>query len=203
MPGLQAEILQVQKFFPFTQNLPITLDVCWHCKRSESSLLHAWWHCPGIQAFWEEVQRVITQVTSYTLDFTTAQHLLHHTCLSHRQYFKSQAMHIINTARMCIPVHGKSIQILHFQTSPCLPLNLLPASRQTAGCGVVGWPVGGDYPSKSCMLISNLSFPVLFFLLLLILCLEGLIGDNVYFIIFCYFLIYFPHHRESTTVAIA
>ena len=47
-------------------------------------------------------------VTTYTLDYSPAQYLLHHTHLTRPEYFKSLAMHMVNAARLCIPVHWRS-----------------------------------------------------------------------------------------------
>lgn len=64
---------KIHKFHP---NLP---PLCWRCNASIGTLLHIWWECPLIQIYWTEIHRLITQITTYTPDFTPAQYLLHHT----------------------------------------------------------------------------------------------------------------------------
>ena len=71
-------------------------------------MLHVWWDCEALQPFWREVHDLISHVTTYTLDYTPSQYLLHHTSLSKKDYFKSLAMHMVNAARLCIPRHWRS-----------------------------------------------------------------------------------------------
>lgn len=63
---------------------------------------------PLYSNLWKEVHRITSLVTSYNLERSPAQFLLHHSPLSHRTYHKSLAMHIINAAKQCIPIHWKS-----------------------------------------------------------------------------------------------
>lgn len=53
--------------------------------------------------------RYITHVTTFTLDYTPAQFLLHHMSLAKKDYYKSLAMYMVNAARLCIPKHWHSI----------------------------------------------------------------------------------------------
>lgn len=94
----------LQKFYA---DLP---DTCWRCQSERGSLLHLWWACPLIQNFWSAVHCNFTQVTTYTLDHFPAQFLLHHSTLPHGAYFKSLAMHMVNAAKQCIPLHWGSTQ---------------------------------------------------------------------------------------------
>lgn len=86
-------------------------EMCWRCHQEKGTLLHIWWSCTPLRAFWSEVQRLITQVTTYKLEFTPAQFLLHLSSLPHATYHKSLMMHMINAAKQCIPVHWNSIHI--------------------------------------------------------------------------------------------
>ncbi|CAI9619856.1 unnamed protein product [Staurois parvus] len=54
--------------------------------------------------FWQEVHRLVVSITTLPLALSPAQFLLHHSSLPRAQYFKSLAMHMINAARLCIPV---------------------------------------------------------------------------------------------------
>lgn len=64
---------KIHKFYP---NLPST---CWRCNTADGTFLHIWWSCPLIQPYWTEIHSLISQITTYTPDFTPAQFLLHHT----------------------------------------------------------------------------------------------------------------------------
>lgn len=80
----------------------------WRCCKTEGTMLHVWWECEPLQPFWKEAHDLIVQVTTITLEYTPAQFLLHHTTLSKKDYFKSLAMHVVNAARPCIPIHWRS-----------------------------------------------------------------------------------------------
>lgn len=92
----------------FKSTIPNT---CWRCGVEVGTMLHIWWDCAILQPFWKEVHKLITQITTFTLDYTPAQYLLHHTSLSKRNYFKSLAMHLVNAARLCIPKHWQSTSV--------------------------------------------------------------------------------------------
>lgn len=63
------------------------------------TMLYMWWSCPILQPFWEQVHS-ICKVTSYSLNYTPAQFLLHHTSLSQHVYNKSLAMCMVNAAKL-------------------------------------------------------------------------------------------------------
>lgn len=71
-------------------------------------MIHIWWECPLMQPFWQEVHSIISQVTTYTLNYNPAQYLLYHTALPKQAYYKSLAMHMVNAPRLCIPIHWQS-----------------------------------------------------------------------------------------------
>lgn len=50
----------------------------------------------------------ITHITTYTLDYSAAQYLLHPTHLTKTEYYNSLAMHMVNAATLCILVHWRS-----------------------------------------------------------------------------------------------
>lgn len=89
---------------------PTIPPTCWRCQDKEDSLLHIWWECPLIQKFWLDVHCHTTQITTPQLDFSPAQTLLHHSTLPTKTYHQSLALHLINAAKMCIPVHWRSPQ---------------------------------------------------------------------------------------------
>lgn len=87
---------------------PTIPNICWRCEKSVGTMLHIWWECENIQPFWKEVHNLISHITTYILDCSPAQFLLHHTSLSKKSYFKSLAMHMVNAAKLCIPIHWRS-----------------------------------------------------------------------------------------------
>lgn len=78
-------------------------DKCWRCQRETGDLLHIWWSCPIIQAYWKQVHKLIEKITTYVLDYTPAQFLLHLPKPKVTSYFKSLAMMLVNAAKMCVP----------------------------------------------------------------------------------------------------
>lgn len=87
---------------------PTIPQTCWRCNTDTGSLLHIWWSCSKIQPFWKEVHTLITRITTYTLDFNPAMFLLHHSSFHIPAYHRSLAMHLVNSARMCIPPKWRS-----------------------------------------------------------------------------------------------
>lgn len=87
---------------------PEILSNCWRCNDKNGSLLHIWWDCPAISAFWTKVFHLSSQITTLQLDFSPAQALLHHSSLPMKSYHKSLALHLINAAKLCIPVLWRS-----------------------------------------------------------------------------------------------
>ena len=78
--------------------------LCWRCNRAQGTLLHIWWGCDLIRPFWKEVHQLISRITTYTPDFTAAQYLLHHSSLPQYIYKKSLMFHLINAAKLCVPI---------------------------------------------------------------------------------------------------
>lgn len=87
---------------------PAILPNCWHCSDKEGSLLNISRCCPIIQPFWTEVHRLITHITTYSIDFSPAQMLLHPSSTHQKDYKHSLTLHLVNTARMTIPAKWKS-----------------------------------------------------------------------------------------------
>lgn len=84
----------LHKFLPFIPN------TCWGCGKAEGTMLHIWWDCKSLHPFWKEVHDIIAHVTTFTLNYTPAQYLLHHMTLSKKEeYYKSLAMHMVNAPR--------------------------------------------------------------------------------------------------------
>lgn len=42
----------------------------WRCSDEDGSLLNLYWTCPLLQSFWKDVHRLITQITTYPIDFS-------------------------------------------------------------------------------------------------------------------------------------
>lgn len=98
----------LSRIHKFSPNIP---DTCWRWGLGVGTMLHVWWDCVNIQPFWREVHGLISHITTYTLDYTPSQFLLHLTSLPKKDYFKSLAMHMVNAARLCIPRHWRSTNI--------------------------------------------------------------------------------------------
>lgn len=87
---------------------PTVSDQCWRCERERGTFLHIWWTCTLIQPYWEKVHEVTKAISLLPLEFTPVQYHLHHSKISQKKYYKSVAMHMINAARLCIPVQWRS-----------------------------------------------------------------------------------------------
>lgn len=83
---------------------PLIPKSCWRCKTETGSFLHVWCSCSLIQPFWMAVHKLISRITTYNLDFTPAQFLLHHSSSPLLGYRHSLTMHLVNEAKMCIPI---------------------------------------------------------------------------------------------------
>lgn len=88
----------VQNSFTSSQILPHHTQYLLEMGKMEGTMLHIWWDCEPLRLFWREVHGLVAHVTTYTLVYTPAQFLLHHTTLSRRDYYKSLAMHMVNVA---------------------------------------------------------------------------------------------------------
>lgn len=75
-----------------------TSDRCWRCGKEEGTLTYIWMICHLVQPFWEKVHNHIRDISTFTLDFTPVQYVLHHTTLSRHTYRKSLAMHMVTSA---------------------------------------------------------------------------------------------------------
>lgn len=93
---------------------PTIPDTCWRCQEDRGTLIHIWWLCPRIQTFWKEVHLITSHITTYEIAFTPAQFLLHHSPTRQNSYHYSLMMQLINAAKQCVPIHGKS------QTAPSI-----------------------------------------------------------------------------------
>ena len=78
--------------------------LCWRCKSAQGTILHIWWECVLIKPFWKDIHRLISRITTFTPDFTAAQYLLHHSSFPYYTYKKSLMLHLINAAKLCIPI---------------------------------------------------------------------------------------------------
>lgn len=91
---------------------PSIPNTCWRCTREPCTLLHIWWSCPLNQPFWTQVHELVTLISTFSLEYTPAQFLLHHFNIPAHQYRKTLVLPLINVARLCIIVHWRSIQML-------------------------------------------------------------------------------------------
>lgn len=89
---------------------PNTSNLCWRCEDAERSRLHIWWLKDHKVLLDKSV--VASSVTSYPLEFSPTQYLLYHSSVMKGAYHKSLAIHIINAARLGIPVQSRPRQVL-------------------------------------------------------------------------------------------
>lgn len=87
---------------------PQTPDTCWRCHSEKGTLLHIWWHCPGIQPFWSKGKELIFQITDTLLKLDAVGCLLHVTRFTIKKYKNSLSKHLLNTAKALIPLFWKS-----------------------------------------------------------------------------------------------
>lgn len=92
----------LKKFYPTTS------DICWRCTQNKGTLLHIFWSCPRIKAFWGEVRRIIQKFTDRKVPDNPAYFLLHVTDTPARVYKKSVVRHLLDAAKACIPLTWKS-----------------------------------------------------------------------------------------------
>lgn len=85
----------LHKFFPMVSD--------------QGTFLHIWWDCPLIQPYWRRMHEAMTTVSLLPLEFSPAQYLLHLSKILRKRYHKSVAFYMINAARLCLPVHWRSI----------------------------------------------------------------------------------------------
>lgn len=81
---------------------------CWRCSHAQGTLLHVWWDCPRIQIYWSQIYKLISDITSYSIVFCPSQFLLHHSNSPFKFYRRSLLMHLINAAKLIIPLHWGS-----------------------------------------------------------------------------------------------
>lgn len=84
---------------------PTLSDKCWRCTIEVGTLEHIWWSCPLIQPFWTQVRELTSQISTYTLEHTSAQCRLHHSDIPVHQYRKTLIPPLLNAAKLCIPLH--------------------------------------------------------------------------------------------------
>ena len=89
---------------------PSVPDRCWRCGKALGTFLHIWWECPLIQPYWQTVHDVTTTVSTLPLEFSSAQYLLHLSKIAKQRYRNSVAIHMINAARLCVPVHWRATE---------------------------------------------------------------------------------------------
>lgn len=86
-------------------------DVCWRCQKDTGTLIHIWWNCSLISAYWEEVRFIIKQITETKLDLKAACCLLHLSSFSLTRYKHSLTKHLLNAAKSLIPLHWNSTRV--------------------------------------------------------------------------------------------
>lgn len=84
-----------------------TPDYCWCCQRDKRTILHIFWACPKLTAFWTAVRTISQKFTDYKIPNDPAFFLLHMSTISVRIYKKSILCHLMNTAKSCIPLFWK------------------------------------------------------------------------------------------------
>lgn len=92
----------LQKIFPETSKL------CWRCQQSTGTLIHIFWSCPRIRPFWGRVREIIQKFTDRNVPDEPAYFLHHATDTPARVYKKSIVRHLLDAAKICIPLKWKS-----------------------------------------------------------------------------------------------
>lgn len=77
--------------------------LCWRCGTQTGTLLHIFWECPALAAFWGPVLQIIHKLTDVALQDNLAAILLNLTPMSCRRYRKSLLKHLLSAARACVP----------------------------------------------------------------------------------------------------
>lgn len=72
------------------------------------SLLHIFWECPKIQAYWQEVETITEEITGNNISFQPQTCLLHLNEIERRNDKHSLLIHLPNAAQACIPMLRKS-----------------------------------------------------------------------------------------------
>lgn len=97
--------LIVHNMFPSSPRL------WWWYRVEDSTMLHIWLSGPTLQRFWPLVHSHIRSILTSPMDYSPAQYptlLLHYSPNLTPKYWKSFAMHVVNSARTCIPALWKS-----------------------------------------------------------------------------------------------
>lgn len=79
---------------------PAVPDKCGHCDAEGGNMLHFWWECLVLQSFWTQTHAIIEMVSTCRLDFSP----LHHTSIATSCYRWFLTLHMVNAAKMCVPV---------------------------------------------------------------------------------------------------
>lgn len=87
--------------------LPQESDSCWRCNTGRGTFLHIWWSCPKIQTYWQMIIKWIKHITETKMDLDPACCLLHVNLL-YRKYNKSLVRHLLSSAKVLIPLKGKT-----------------------------------------------------------------------------------------------
>lgn len=87
---------------------PETSEACWRCGSEKGVMLHIWWNCPLIRAFWDGVCSRIHAITETEIVFSPECCLLHISNYSLSRYKKSVVRHMLNAANTIIPRHWKT-----------------------------------------------------------------------------------------------
>lgn len=87
---------------------PEISENCWRCGSAKGDMLHIWWYCPSIRAFWDSVCARIQAITETGIALSPECCLLHISNYSLSRYKKSIVRHMLNAAKTIIPRHWKT-----------------------------------------------------------------------------------------------
>lgn len=83
---------------------------CWRGCASPGTMAHLWWECPKIKIFWQEVTRLIEEITRKAIPFDPWDCLFHRSEGGKRGYKTSIVPVLLNSAKNIIPKKWQELE---------------------------------------------------------------------------------------------
>lgn len=87
---------------------PSTSDCCWRCNAAPGTMLHIWWDCPPLLAFWNSIYALYNNLTGSNISVSPTSGLLTMLPGPISALKKGLLKHFLTAARTIIPRHWKS-----------------------------------------------------------------------------------------------
>lgn len=97
----------IEPWFFFIKIFQIFLIVAGDAVRSAGRYRISFWSCSKIEGFWREVQRITQKFCEDEIPEDPALFLLHDFKISVKKYKESIVCHLLNAAKVCIPLTQK------------------------------------------------------------------------------------------------